>query len=80
MNLNIACFCAAGLLVVTGCAAGQSVWTKPTYQPPPPSFRGSRTYQPKATVSPYENHIPSIESFSGGDMGGEGSFGGSSSR
>ena len=64
-------------LLSGGCATGESVWSRPSYQPPPPSFRGSQTYSPKTTVSPYQTQqqaVP-VDHFGGGQ-----SYGGSSSR
>lgn len=44
-----------GLFAVSGCAAGQSVWSRDPYIPAPQTMRGSQTYSPKTVVSPYQN-------------------------
>jgi hypothetical protein len=44
------------LMVVGGCAADQSVWSRDPYVPTPQTMRGSQTYSPKTVVSPYQNN------------------------
>ena len=71
-----------GLLLsgCVGCAAGDSIWSRPAYQPAQPSYRGSQTYTPKTTVSPYGPNGANGTSFPGQTYGGGQSYGGSSSR
>jgi len=60
-----------GLLAATGCAAGQSVWSRDSYQPAPQTMRGSQTYSPKTVVSPYANQ--GSAQFDDWPVGGSGS-------
>ena len=59
-----------GLFTVSGCAAGNSVWSRDPYVPAPQTMRGSQTYTPKTVVSPYQNN--SGGQFSDFSVGGSG--------
>ncbi len=66
------------MFTVSGCVAGESIWSRDSYVPPPQTTRGSRTYSPKTVVSPYQNYGGG--QFNESSSGGSGTASGSGSR
>jgi len=69
-----------GLFAVSGCATGQSIWSRDPYIPAPQTMRGSQTYSPKTVVSPYQNNASGQFNAGAGGGAGSGTTSGSGSK